>query len=409
MRISTNQIYDHGVSNMLSQQEKALQLQNQLSTGVRVQTPSDDPVASAQIESMNQRLNALQSFQKNNQTITNALNFQDNVMAGISTAIQSLQTAQVQAGNAALSKDDRNALAKTVQGLLGQLQEYANSTDAQGSYMFSGSKSNLPAVSRTYDSSTNSYVYSYNGDNIQRFQAISSSLQVAVNDTADRLFMNIPAGNGSFSISQPSTPNTGTAVASTGSIVNPSSYVPGNFKMNFGLNSSGAMEVTVTDTNTNSTVYNAPYQDGDTINFNGMGISVSGQPAAGDSFSINSNTNESLFATVQKMIKNLTAPYDSAADKAAVQTENSQLMMQLSTALDNISNYRADLGSRLNQLDSVSSVNDSLQLVSQDTIKQLREADPIAVAVQYNLQLVNLQAAQQSFVKIQGLSVFNYL
>lgn len=409
MRISTNQIYQTGVTNMSTQQERMLQLYNQLSTGLKVQTAADNPVAGAQIELMQQRLGSVQLMQQNNQNITSSLNLQEGVLSDAISTVQNLMELQNQAGNGLLSQSDRKSLADAVQNALNQLQQQANSTDANGNYMFAGSKSNIAPVTQVYNSSTGTYTYNYNGDSNQRFQGISDNIQVATNDTGDNLFMRIPAGNGSFSISQPSTPNTGTASVSPGSLIDPSAFVPGDYTMSFGIGGSGSLEVTVTNTATGATAYNAPYQSGGTVGFNGMQMVVTGAPNSGDSFSINTSKNESVFATAQRMINNLNAPDNGPVSKAVYDTENSQLMMQLSSALDNLSRYRSELGGRLNQLQTVSDTNANLQAISEDTLKSLREADPVAVATQYNLQLVNLQAAQQSFVKIQSLSVFNYI
>ena len=161
MRISTNQMYARGTINMLEQQQKLLKLQNQFSSGLRVNTPSDDPIASSQIELINQRLNSTEIYQKNNTDVSNTLNLQDGMLDSISTSLQSLQRLQVQAGNGTLSEADRKALAEEVQGQLAQLQSYANSKSLTGEFLFSGTKNNIAAISRTYDNSINTYVYSY--------------------------------------------------------------------------------------------------------------------------------------------------------------------------------------------------------------------------------------------------------
>ena len=48
MRISTSMMYDTGTQNLLQLQTGLYRLQNQLSTGRRILTPADDPVAAAQ-------------------------------------------------------------------------------------------------------------------------------------------------------------------------------------------------------------------------------------------------------------------------------------------------------------------------------------------------------------------------
>lgn len=404
MRISTEQIYTSGINNMLSQEQKVLQLQNQLSNnGQRVYTAADDPVAAAQIELLNQTINASEIYKQNNQSITNSLNLEDGVLASITTSIQSLQQLQIQAGNATLSYSDRQAIGVQAQNILTQLVSYANSTGIGGEYIFSGSKSNMPAITKSYDSSTNTTSYNYAGDDVRRFQSVSQSLQVAVNDSGNNVFMNIPAGNGSFSISQTANPNKGTLIASADAVLDPANVVPGDYTLSV---NSGV--IAVTDGSGNS-VYSGTYQSGTPINFNGMTLTLSGRAADGQTFSIKTGATSSLFASVQKMISNLNAPYTSDSDKAAIQNENNQLINQFKNALSHISNVRADLGGRLNQLSNAGNTTANLTLISQTVLTQLRDDDVASVASRYNLQLVNLQAAQQSFVRIQSLSVFNYI
>lgn len=410
MRISTNQIYQRGLNNLLSQQEKAMRLQEQLSSGLKVSTPSDDPIASAQIELMNQRISSTVLLQKNRQTVESALNLQEGILNGTVSSLQRLHDIQIQAGNSALSEADRKALAVEAKTILNQLQDYANSKDNSGGFMFSGGKSGVPAISLN-----SSGEYIYNGDSSLRFQAVAGNLQVAVNDTGDEVFMRIPNGNGSFAI-HTVTPNSGTGVLSTGAVVNTATYIPDDYTMNYALNTNGQLVVMVSGVISGNVIPpsgladDAPlYQDGGVVNFNGMEITTTGVPMAGDSFSITPSESESVFSTVQRMISNLNKPFGTDVEKAATQTENNQLLAQLDTSLNHILSVQADLGARLNQLESANTSNTNLLEISEITRKLLREIDPTEVATQYNLQLINLQAAQQSFVRIQNLSVFNYL
>jgi flagellar hook-associated protein 3 FlgL len=389
---------------MLTQQQKVIESQNQLSNnGKRVNTASDDPVASVQIELINQNLTMSQIYKQNNQSSTSALNFEEGILNSVTTTIQTLQQLQVQAGNAALSKEDRQAIAVQAQNILDQLVSYANTTGINGEYIFSGSKSDSPSITKSYDLLTNSTTYNYSGDTIQRFQTVSDSLQVAVNDPASKIFMDIPAGNGSFSVTQTSNPNNGSLVVSADSVSDSSLFVPGDYTLSVNSNT-----ISITDGGGNS-VYNAAYQDGIPITFNGMSLTLSGAAADGQTFSIKTGATSSLFASVQSMIRNLTGPQDSASDKAFIQTENYKIINQFRNALANVSQARADLGGRLNQLSSLNTTNDNMTLISRTVLNELENDDISAVASKYNLQLTTLQVAQQSFVRIQSLSIFNYL
>ncbi|MGL6029630.1 MAG: flagellar hook-associated protein FlgL [Legionella sp.] len=410
MRISTSQIYQRGTVNMLQQQEKALKLYEQLSSGLRVKIPSDDPIASTQIELMNQRISSTELLQKNREAAESTLTLEESIISGSVSSLQRLHEIQVQAGNSALSEADRKALAVEAKTILNQLYDYANSKDNNNSYMFSGSQSTIPAVSVN---AAGQYVY--NGDSMQRYQAVSGNLQIAISDTGDDVFMRIANGNGRFAVSTPA-PNAGTAVLTTGAVTNSAAYVADEYTINFALNTAGEMVVMVTGVASGDVipasglVDDAPlYQEGAAINFSGMEITIEGRPVAGDAFSVKPAKNESVFSTVQRMINNLNQPFGTAVEKAATQTENNQLLAQLESSLNHMLSYQSDLGARLNQLDSADTLNSNMLTISQSTLKQLREIDPTKVATEYNLQLVNLQAAQQGFVRIQSLSVFNYL
>lgn len=411
MRISTNQIYQRGINSLIVQQDRASKLQERLASGLRVESPEDDPIAAAQIELMNQRISSTELLQKNCQNATSALNLEEGILASTVSTLQRLRELQIQAGNPALSENDRKSLAVEATNLLGQLQDYANSKDIDGGYMFSGGKSSTQPITLN---ALGQYVY--NGDSTQRYQAVSGNLQVAINDTGDNLFMRILNGNGTFTVAQTAMPNTGTGVVSSGSLVNPAAYVPDNYTMNFVLNSQGNLVVMVSGTASGNVIPpsglpdDAPlYKDGSSINFNGMEMMVSGTPLPGDSFSINPSHNDSMFATVQSMIANLNKPFGSAEEKAATFTMNNQLLAEFDSAITSVLDCQSDVGARLNQLDFANDLNSNVLLVSNEIRKKLSEIDQVAVATEYSLELVNLQAAQQSFVRIQGLSIFNYI
>jgi flagellar hook-associated protein 3 FlgL len=81
----------------------------------------------------------------------------------------------------------------------------------------------------------------------------------------------------------------------------------------------------------------------------------------------------------------------------------------LDNALNNISTVRASTGARLKELDTVKNAGDDRALQYSQTLSSLQDLDFAKAASELTQQQVNLEAAQKSFAKVAGLSLFNYL
>lgn len=411
MRISTNQVYQTGLSSLLTQQMRVTKLQEMLATGVKVQYASDDPISYAQIQWLNQRVSTTELLQTNCVNAQNALGLEESLLTNSVSSLQRLRDIQVLVGNGTLSDIQRKAYSVEVSDILTQLQAFGNTKDNNGNYLFAGGQTSTEPFSLN---AAGEYVY--NGDSTTRYQVISGSLQIAINDPGNGIFMNIPGGNGSFTVSQTATANTGTASTSTGSVTNEAAYIPDNYTINFVSNSAGQLVVMVSGAASGNVIPpsgspdDAPlYQEGMSVSFNGMTVDVSGMPNPGDAFAINPATNTSIFATIQSMVNNLSLPYSTASEKAAAVTVNNQILAQIDSALSNFTNMLASIGSRMNQVSSSSDSNQDLIDMSKEILKTLTDIDPVNVATEFNQELVNLQAAQESFVRLQNLSLFNYI
>lgn len=84
-------------------------------------------------------------------------------------------------------------------------------------------------------------------------------------------------------------------------------------------------------------------------------------------------------------------------------------LARLDSAIDSVSNTRATIGARMNTIDSQRNANDSFSLILQENRSDLEDLDYAEAISRFEQQLLALQASQQSFVKVQGLSLFNYL
>ena len=115
VRLSTSQIYNRGLNAMLDVQKAANRTQEQLSTGKKVLSPADDPIAAARILQLKQEKANTNQFNNSLSTLNNRLQREETAIAGISDQIQKAQELITQSGNAALNKDQRNFIAVELQ------------------------------------------------------------------------------------------------------------------------------------------------------------------------------------------------------------------------------------------------------------------------------------------------------
>ena len=86
-----------------------------------------------------------------------------------------------------------------------------------------------------------------------------------------------------------------------------------------------------------------------------------------------------------------------------------RVLIDMNQALDNLSEVRASVGARLNAIDSQEDVNEDLKFSFQSTLATVEDLDLAEAASLLQQELSGLEAAQAAFVRVQGLSLFDFL
>src|SRR4051794_17856344 len=111
MRISTSMIHSSAANAILQAESDLSKTQNQVSSGVRVSRPSDDPVAAVRIASFQQQQQANDQFGKNISAATNRLNLDEQGLSDATGLIQRVRDLVVQGANTGtLSASDRQSV-----------------------------------------------------------------------------------------------------------------------------------------------------------------------------------------------------------------------------------------------------------------------------------------------------------
>lgn len=410
MRISTSAIYDANVAALGQQQTSLLKTQQQVATGRRMQTASDDPVASARVISVNQADAMNTQYGGNRTALRHTLSLAESNLQSVTSLLQDVQVAAVNAGNGALSTIDRRTIATELSGRLQELIGLANSTDGAGNYLFAGFQSGAQPFADVAGTIT------YNGDDGQRLVQANASRQIASSDSGADVFMRVKNGNGTF-VTQPAAANTGTGIISIGTVTNPATLVAGNsYTVSFSL-VAGVMNYTVTGgPNPLAPVALVPpvtgvYVSGQAISFDGMQLDIQGTPAVTDTFTTTPSTSESIFKTVSDLIAALNAPVATAANGGTTSLSNSlsRGLNNLDNALNNVLSTRSSLGLRLQEVDALQTAGDDLGLQYKNTLAQLQDVDPYKAYSDLTQQNATLQASLKSFAAVSSLSLFSYI
>ena len=182
MRISTQTLFDSGAARIGDLQSSLYKTQQQLATGRRILTPSDDPIAAARALEVTQSQSLNTQYGTNRGYAKDSLVAVDSTLSSVTELLQNVKTTAISAGNGTLGDSERASIATALQSSLGQLVGLANTRDGQGNYLFSGFQTTTPAFAQTATG------VQYQGDQGQRLIQVDASRQMAVSSQGQTVF-----------------------------------------------------------------------------------------------------------------------------------------------------------------------------------------------------------------------------
>ncbi|MGZ4968354.1 MAG: flagellar hook-associated protein FlgL [Methylobacter sp.] len=443
MRISTAWAQQLSVDAMNSQQTSLAKLNQQMSSGLKVSSPADDPAAAVKILDLNGTISKTNQYQSNIATARGRLSIEESALTTSGNILTRVKELTVQAMNATLNSSDRLSVKTEVDQLTQELVGIANTQNANGEYIFSGDLATSPSF--VQNSVTGEYVYQ--GGPQQRALQISPTRQVADGDLGVNVFENIksssPAAdqNGNRSIFN-TLKSLSDALNSTFNAT-PASIMGTRF-LKYGVDYTNSQSPTRFDLVSNvealpATVPPTFVSHTSTIDLSGkkldsvdaIATEINKQLAAtslpgpaaiqarsngnsiefvsvaiGGGSSITINNTSGTFLTDAGLSNGQT---NTGADEQDFQSQLGDVLTDLDTALGGFLQATTSVGVRQNALDSQESQNGKFILDTQTTLSQTQDLDYADAISKFQLQTTALQAAQQAFIKIKGLSLFNYL
>lgn len=406
MRVSTGMLYDKGVRSIQNQTSSLLHTQQQVASGKRILSPSEDPVAAARVLEVTQSKEINAQYALNQGNARSSLGLAEAQLSDVGDLLIYVRERAVQAGNTVLGDSDRKAIAADLRAQFEHLIGIANSADGTGQYLFSGYQGATKPFSGSVDAGV-----SYAGDQGQRLLQVSSSRQLAVSDSGSDIFMDIRNGNGTF-VTGAGAGNTGGGLIDSGNVINPQALTGHNYTITFSV-AAGATTYTVVDQSTQpattTVVPSTPYTSGSAISFDGISVGISGSPANGDTFLIAPSTSQSVFATLGNLITAIEAPAGSSGGPTRLSNQIGAALTNLDQALDNVLRVQASIGSRQLEIDTLSGASEDASIQYSEALSRLQDLDYAEAVSQLTREQTYLEAAQKSFLRVSGLSLFNYV
>jgi flagellar hook-associated protein 3 FlgL len=316
----------------------------------------------------------------------------------------------------------------------------ANAQDNLGQFLFSGFKGGVnpfsvisPAGGAPYSAGTpaepvpdtdNPYV-AYAGDDGERIMQVDASREMSISASGAEVFMRIKQGNGTFAASADAA-NLGSGKIDQGSVLdlskwNSSAIQPQNFRIEF-VDDAGVLKYNIVDAASGGALYpDGPrvFTSGQAISFAlpgdptgdlGIQVKIAGNPLAGDKFSVHASENQSIFDTFQNIIAAAREPAaGGSAGNSMLLNRVSEGISNLDQALDKVLGVRAAVGSRLAEIESLTTASSDQAIQYDQRLSELLELDYASAISDLNKRQIQLEAAQKSFARITSLSLFNLL
>lgn len=395
-RLGSANMYDRTVSNLSERQAQMAQLMEATTSGKRVVRASDDPVAAAQAERARTRMDRTEADQRALDAQVSIITQGEAALGSANTALQEFRSLVVNAGNGTYTQTERDALVAKMTSLRDQIAGYANRSDSNGLPLFRSLGSAEQPLQGT------------------NFLGQSGQTSSGANGIANALdgvaaFMNVPTGNGVLTVNKGAT-NAGKAWTDIGQITDPSAAADAAIA-NPPISISFSVAADGTTTYSIAGGAAVPYKSGETISVGGMGLTITGAPADGDSFTIGASERSDLFSVLDEAINVVRNGVNTDGSTASGSLSHgiAKALAEIDTGMNRMQSVRSFAGDLLNRAETLTTQFSAKSLQLEADRSTAEDIDMITALSDLKTLQTNHSAALQSYAQIQKLSLFDYI
>jgi flagellar hook-associated protein 3 FlgL len=391
---SLNGIYNNTSYALNLNTEAIGTLQEQVSSGSRVNRASDDPSAAYQILELNSQQKSLENYMNNIDDISSILDTSTSTIQNMVSEISNTKVSLNQLLSGTYDETGRKSLASQINDTLEQMVSQAN-TQYLGQYIFGGDNtSSAPYVAQRTNGEITSVTYQ--GGSQQRNVEVAPGVQSSAYCVGEDLFSSNDRSTPTFLGS------TGAAAGSGTSSIKGTAWLTvtkdSNNHYNLSIDGGPVVDVSTASDPSNVAVKNSSGQVlyVDTTHIVGTGVNMVTVPGTCDIF----NT----LITVRDLLEN---------KQGFSESQLSTFRDGLSTSLDEVNNLlvgkETSMGSKINYLDKLKTSLDNIKSNTTDQTTTIQQADIAQLSIDLARRQTLYQMSLAVAAKLMSTSLLDYM
>lgn len=186
MRVASSQYQTMINVSIQQNQERINYLTQQMSSGLRIQLPSDDPIGNVRISRLTREQAMITQYKDNISSVQTRLLKNENYLSSMVTDMGQARDLLVWAADGSNAPSDLKAMTESLRAMRDSVAYTSNLKDQEGRYMFSGTATDTAAI--TYDASAPAGSrYTYTGNTESQTVVVGNGITQAANVDVSKL------------------------------------------------------------------------------------------------------------------------------------------------------------------------------------------------------------------------------
>ncbi len=387
-------VYNNAIVALSRHGDALMRLQEQASTGSRVNRPSDDPSAAYSILTLNSEGKSLDNYINSLADTSSTLQVSSSILGQMASVISQARVSITQVASGVYDQDSRDRIAEAIDNALEQLVQLAN-TKNNGQYLFGGSDTGTEpfAVERTKGEITS---VTYQGSDETRNVSVASGISSSAFYVGQEMFYSDQRGEPVFNGDTGAAAGTGTSSV-TGDVWLTVDFDGSNYQISI---DDGATFVTVpvggdanqavTDSRTGEVLYV------DTTGINSTGVELVRVPGTYDVFG--------SLIEIRDLLQN-----DRDLSDAQLEQFRNASIDSLEEVQNLLAQKQTSIGLKIGFLDGIKSGLEDVKANTEDQATQLGEADIVQVAIDLSRHEALYQMSLAVTGKLMSLSLLDFI